>query len=95
MFLTIVHSNEMSNRQMNNSTVIAGAVARRCSVKKVFLKILQSAQENTCVKMLNKKLQIPDDLNWLLLLKFCCSYFFIFLFLLAPPYDVFFLILEE
>ena len=25
------------------------AVARRCSMKKVFLKILQNLQENTCV----------------------------------------------
>ena len=27
-----------------------GAVARRCSVKKVFLKILQNSQENTCAR---------------------------------------------
>ena len=26
----------------------SGAVARRCSVKKVFLKISQNSQENTC-----------------------------------------------
>ena len=27
------------------------AVARRCSVKRVFLKILQNSQENTCVRV--------------------------------------------
>ena len=27
------------------------AVARRCSVKKVFLKVLQNSQKNTCVRV--------------------------------------------
>ena len=30
------------------------AVAQRCSVKKVFLEILQDSQENTCVSLFNK-----------------------------------------
>ena len=29
----------------------AEAVARRCSIKKVFLKILPNSQENTCVEI--------------------------------------------
>ena len=35
----------------NVSRVFAEAVARRCSVKKVFVKILQNPQENTCARV--------------------------------------------
>ena len=35
----------------DNKFVVLQAVARRCSVKKVFLKISQNSQENTCVRV--------------------------------------------
>ena len=30
---------------------LTGAVAQRCSVKKVFVEVLQNSQENTCVRV--------------------------------------------
>ena len=40
----------------NNSEILTEAVVRRCSVKKMFLKISQNSQENTCawVSFFNK-----------------------------------------
>ena len=35
-------------RLIDETTWLTEAVARRCSVKKVFLEILQNSQENTC-----------------------------------------------
>ena len=32
-------------------TLITEAVAQRCSIKKVFLKISQNSQENTCARV--------------------------------------------
>ena len=38
---------------INISVAAAEAVARRCSVNKVFWKISQNSQENTCAKVCN------------------------------------------
>ena len=35
--------------------VTAEAIARRCSVKRVFLEISQSSQENNCVRVIKKE----------------------------------------
>ena len=42
-----------SNVSINTETVDTSAktVARRCSVRKVFLEISQNSQENTCARM--------------------------------------------
>ena len=37
------------------SSLLIEAVVRRCSVKKVFLEILQNSQENTCARVSVKK----------------------------------------
>ena len=37
-----------SRNSFTKSRVLSEAVVQRCSVKKVFLKILQNSQENTC-----------------------------------------------
>ena len=37
--------------KMKLETVFVEAVARRCSVRKVFLEILQNSQENTCARI--------------------------------------------
>ena len=53
MFIT-----EKSSCKTSKSQSDLGTVARRCSVKKMFLKILQNSQENTCtrVSLLKKRL---------------------------------------
>ena len=35
----------------NETKMLSEAVVQRCSVKKVFLDILQNSQENTCAKV--------------------------------------------
>ena len=39
----------VKNSQLSESAI--GAVAQRCSVKKVFLQISQNSQENTCARV--------------------------------------------
>ena len=53
MFITKKSSCKTSKSQSD-----LGTVARRCSVKKMFLKILQNSQENTCIRvsLLKKRL---------------------------------------
>ena len=46
MFITEKSSCKTSKFQSD-----LGTVARRCSVKKMFLKILQNSQENTCTRV--------------------------------------------
>ena len=49
---------------------VTEAAIQRCSVKKVFLKISQNSQENTCARVSFKFLRTPffiEHLRWLLL----------------------------
>ena len=41
----------MKDKKLKKLVVALEAVARRCSVKKVFLEISQNSQENTCAKV--------------------------------------------
>ena len=43
----------IGKRSFRNFVVYKEAVARRCSVKKVFLEILQSSQESNCARVCN------------------------------------------
>ena len=56
----------VSNNSLNSSTE---AVVQMCSVKKLFLEILQNSQENTCarVSFLIKLQAVKEHLWWLFL----------------------------
>ena len=74
--LTIIkHENQRihvkhEGKKFLNKSVTDRSSLRRCSVKKVFLKILQNSQENNCASLYFNKVATPsllEHLWWLLL----------------------------
>ena len=52
IYLLLVGDREEGGEKLNIlGGLTAEAVARRCSIKKIFLKILPNSQENTCVEI--------------------------------------------
>ena len=49
--MTHIWSNSKSKSVLKTIFINSEAVARRCSVKKMFLKVLQTLQENTCTRI--------------------------------------------
>ena len=49
IFAVFLHNKKIGSPIQSILSNIVSAVARRCSVKKMFLKISQNLQENTCV----------------------------------------------
>ena len=47
-------SNSYFVKCCDNDSIISEAVVHRCSIKKVFLEILQNSQENTCASVFYK-----------------------------------------
>ena len=58
----------------NTVIVFAAAVDRRCSVKKVFLKISQNSQENTCASVSFSKVTDLRPKLQTLLQEFSCEF---------------------